>query len=1764
MTQEGAGNQVRLPTKDDYLKKRTIARGWIEKTCAKLETAVQQPDRIVLNDLLSEFDLRLSTLDKTQEDYEFEVDLENLAAEIAEASTYRDRCCTSKINGVKALSKLNETLEEEIASNHSSQSSGRENNVKLPKLTLPIFSGLVVEFPSFWEQFEAVIDSSDMPTITKFTYLRSFLSGDAKDSIAGLSLTERNYRVACEVLQKRFGRKQQIIFSHVQGLLNMTPLSKNASVTELRHMQDKLWNHVRSLESLDVTGEQYGVILTPLVLSRLTPDIRLEWARHSEDREDDLVFLLDFVNSEIENKERCSTIKNLYKTEKVQQNDSKIVDNVRSGTATALQAAAGQSRCEFCEKAHPTVRCWNFLKCSISEKKEKMRNKGLCFRCLTKGHMASGCDQPCSLCGGPHHKVICYDAKKESNSVKSVKKTEGSVTQSHTGVATLSAKQSNVDVVMQIMSVDVKGKNGTVKANILLDSGSDRTYVSRGLVQKLDPSFIRSELVSYASFGSGKANGEEMRNVYSLELYGSSQGQALISAIEVPVVCVPLSRKAIPEKLLNSFKRLQFVEDYSEDKTVSVDILVGLDYYWKLVKPESGVTESRDGLVALRTVFGWMLSGAVNGGNKSQISHPLLCIQDSDFRRIWDCDIVSDSEVTEPMLKDFKSNIKFTGDRYEVALPWNSPEKGAKLVDNFDAATLRLRSLTKKFERNPSLEKGYSEAIQEMVTTGVAEEVPPDEVFTDKPVFYLPHRPVVRESSSTTKIRPVFDASAKSHELSLNDCMETGPNLLPNLVEIMIRFRRWPIALVADIKKAFLQIAVRKEDVDYHRFLWEFEGRVRVMRLLRVPFGNKSSPFILNATIKHHLENYEPSRVVNELNTNLYVDDWLTGADSEVEARDMVKEASGIMKDAGMTLTKWGSNRSDVCDSYDLSAFETNESLKILGLKWFPSDDCFAFQGLEVDENLIITKRVVLSLVARLFDPLGLITPFSIFLKCIFQDLWKLGIGWDTEVPAEHRTKVLSWISDLEKLKSYRVSRPYTDRPWRKIASVQLHAFGDASEKAYGACVYLVTKSDDGIQKVSLVLSKARVAPVKRVTLPRLELLGALLASQLVEFVRKALELDKECCFCWTDSMVVLNWIRGDSFRWKPFVANRVSQIQEIVSPSHWSHCKGVENPADLVTRGVSASDLMNSDMWLSGPQMLKDLDKSSKFEFDSDVILDASEVPESVVSVDTVPTLVSVKGDSVKFLETERWSSFPKSIRVVGWILRFVRNLRSSKEDRKFSDLSFDELELAKSSLLKVVQRQEFPEEVKSLETGLPVRKDSPLYKLSPYIDKVGLLRVQGRLDFADLSDEEKHPIIIPKSHLAMVIVRFQHQLLKHAGVKSLMNSLRSSYWILGARSLCKQVRRACVSCRKLDAPPCTQAVAPLPTERVSKSSPFDVTGLDHGGPLFCVDHIGKKFYVLLFTCATTRAVHLELVDSLSAEATMLALRRFVARRGMPKTLMSDNAKGFQMAAELVVKFYGPESPNWKFIAPRAPWWGGWWERLIGLMKSALKRSLGKKSLAFNELETCLHEVEACINSRPLTSSGDDVDSVAALTPSHFLLGRSSWMKVDSPLVDSSVDDQELRSRFKCRQRQLDKFWKIWTEDYLRNLPPFRGIPSPGVKQGALVLIQGEQYNRLTWPLGVVRKVFPGKDNLVRTVEVKTSKGVLVRPIQRLRNLELVDVDELQPVLEVEEGVIPDDQNVTQSKVPDVNQNVTQAKAPEVNVSKSGRLIRKPKRFDE
>lgn len=1715
---------------------RASARRWVTRAVTRLNNVLGREDssKELIEQCLEEVSKRSSLLNSAQENVELFLDPTLIELDIDEAGTYVDT-----INDVTALARhklhaMSATESTQPESTTAVRPKQGEINHLLPKIEIPKFSGNFCDWPSFFDRFSALVHQSSLPTISKFTYLQSLLVGDAKQCIDGLSLTSDNYQTAIDILAERFGRRERIIFGHVQELLAIE-FKNTRNVQSLWNTFNRIQANVRSLESLGVDGTQYGLVLTPLIVSRLPQDLRLMWARESCQREDDLTFLLSFVRSEIENRERSQSFSIALMEgatphrEQRDQRDRRDHNREhyrgvnKQTTASALAQSSSKDsepECCFCENRHFSHKCNKLFSFDVDYLTTKIKEHRLCFICLKRGHMAKKCYQSCKKCNMKHNERFCVKVKgKDGSGEEGTENKKIDADQPFDAhVSFCKNKTTEKNTVLQTLKVNIKG----VPVIILFDSGSDRSFISSKAVTKIRPQFHGRESLKLSTFDSNRPSQKSERNIYAVDFETIGAEKQTLLLTEIDKICAPMFKPALPDEVLSHFRGLNLSEDIKLGNEITIDILIGQDYFWKLIKGNSCVSSS-SGLVAQETIFGpWVLSGSytssLNEGcsNISGLSRQFLCLTDipeSDFRKLWDldylgCDNGEKSDHKSRAMQKFSQQVKYVDNRYEVGLPWVDTKRCA-LEPNEGEALNRLDRLERKLSRDASLKAGYDAVFQTMEEVGIIEEVPASGKDTTNPVFYMPHRPVIKDSSLTTKIRPVFDASAVGpNGSSLNDCMDTGPNLLPLLSDILIRFRRNKIALTADIEKAFLQVGVKPEDRDVHRFFLRDGNRLRIMRFTRVPFGNRASPFLLNATISYHLSQYTGSKVIDELSQNMYCDDWLSGGDTEEEVLEMKAEASKIMDEASMKLCKWSSNSEQVtqCNESQRSFVDKSTEIppvKVLGISWNPKQDVFFFEGILIDPDVLVTKRVILSCIARVFDPLGLISPFIIVLKILFQEVWKLGLTWDEMVPADIRQRFSTWSEDLLSLQEITIPRCFVSLSWSEKQKVECHCFSDSSLKAYGAVVYLKVIESDGSTSVSLVLSKARVSPLKPVTLPRLELLGAVVGAQLIRSVMNTLKLPEGTkYYCWTDSMIVMQWIRSDPVKWKMFVSNRVTQIQELTAPESWHHCPGVKNPADCLTRGLTAREIKHNSLWLQGPSWLKDpVTLSDDNENDnSDLNEEAVEVKVCLARVEPV-------------LDLERWGEFSKAARVTGWILRFINNCRKGVPSNKSPDISPEELEIAKVKLLMHTQGVHFAEELDSLQKGGQVRKNSPLYKMNPFIDERGLLRMKGRLLFSDFSSDEKYPIIVPRSRLATLLVRREHISLKHAGVPQVMASLRGSYWILGLRSVAKRVKRQCVACQRFDSLPSSAPMAPLPRERLIQSHCFNTTGVDYAGPLFTVDFVGQKFYVLLFTCCVLRAIHIELCSSLSVSEFLLAFRRFVARRGMPSKVLSDNAKTFHAAARHLTDLFADKSPRWQFNTPRSPWRGGVWERLIRSVKQSLKKAVGNRNLSKIELETVLYEIESCINSRPLTYVSDDIDCLDVLTPSHFLLGRhgSHGGRCDAPerfVMSGSL----ARESFSLVGKRLDKFWEVWNKDYIRNLPVV-GISKKHcpIKTGSLVLISEDNHPRMAWPLARVVRLLPGRDGVIRTVELKTKRGVVVRPVQRLHVLEF-EHDSLAP----------------------------------------------------
>ena len=659
-----------------------------------------------------------------------------------------------------------------------------------------------------------------------------------------------------------------------------------------------------------------------------------------------------------------------------------------------------------------------------------------------------------------------------------------------------------------------------------------------------------------------------------------------------------------------------------------------------------------------------------------------------------------------------------------------------------------------------------------------------------------------------------------------------------------------------------------------------------------------------------------------------------------------------------------------------------------------------------------------------------------------------------------------------------------------------MHGFCDASASAYGAVIYLVEIKS---RKSVVVTSKSKVSPLKSTSIPRLELLGAVVLSRLIGRVKNALSrvVGIESVNCWTDSMVVLHWLNGGKDL-KQFVKNRIKTIMEKTEGVVWRHCPGKENPADLLSRGITSRLELYDGRWFCGPKWLG---------------LNSSHWPEQKLMIDTESerlireevkvskTLVS-QSISKDLIDSNRFSKYDRLVRSVAWVFRFVHNVRKG-DSKKHGRLAVDEFHNAELLVLRNSQLGLDSGRLNDLEKSLKVQ-----------LNEDGLLETIGRLEEASSCSR----ILIPrKSHLATLLVMAAHEKVKHLGTAATLSELRSRFWITQGRQFVKKTLRNCFVCIKAHGK-CFSSPeeGALPSFRVAQHvSAFENVGLDYLGPLYVRNRESRqehKIWVALFTCATSRAIHLEIVNNMSTDAFLSAFRRFCGRRGTPSLLVSDNAKTFVAAHKYLLKLSKDSTVldhlsslkiQWKFILEKSPWWGGFWERMVKLTKDALKKTLGKAQVCLEGLHTVLVEIEAVMNSRPLTYVGAD-DSRECLTPSHLVCGK----RIIS-LPSGTRFSENLHDNYHHLIKVLSDARERWFKEYLTELRCYHCHQKKDTKHpevGDLVLVSETKTKRQNWKVGKVTKLIIGRKGIVRGAEVKMGvdhKTVLRRPLELLYPLE-------------------------------------------------------------
>ncbi|XP_073835822.1 uncharacterized protein [Musca autumnalis] len=1586
---------------------------------------------------------------------------------------------------MKLLKKSRGSESAEMSLMNASMACGSSSS-RLPSLKLPKFDGKYSEYKRFITAFNNMVnDNPAISLIEKFNYLLNCLSGPALAVVEPFQVCEENYEKALNRLEERYDNKVLIFLEHIESLFNVPKMQKSDSVS-LRHLIDTVSVVRGSLLSLGSEADVMNAILVHMVLSKLDSD-----TKENYDEKQDFKSLPSWDLCYELLSRRCqfleSHIKRTEVTEKVVVNKPKSNTRFNRSAHTFVNS---NSNCCYCNSSeHNISTCSSFANIVVSERFNFVKRSGHCINCLRKGHMVSKCPSKsrCRVCNSAHHTLLHISSSPEqpttsnSNGISQ----QPSTSSNPVSFVARSFKRAIIPTAVILMK-DNCGTFQPVRA--LLDSCSELNFISEETAKRLKLKF-RPFSQEISGFG-------EVRTAikFSVDATIKSRSSPFQWSSNFAVTKTISSRQ--PGEFLNTsqWKIPQNIElaDPLFYKPQRIDVLLSAEVFFDLLL--DGRISLGNGLPCLtNTVFGWIVGGSspsLTNSNSLTCNLTVSTLEDQNMddllKRFWEVEEYSKSPATfteeEQACKDhFLQNSRFDSDgRVVVRLPFKkSPEC---LGNSLEMARRRFLSLERRLERDSTLKSMYEEFMQEYVSLG---HMSPYSRSLDNSHYVIPHHCVLKPHSITTKLRVVFDASARSSSNhSLNDILMVGPTIQQDLITTLFSFRLHKYALTADISKMYRQFRIDDQDRRFQLVLWRTNknDELQVFQLNTVTYGLSAAPFLAIRSLFLIADRYKTSHPSGSevLRQDLYVDDVLTGADN-IEALALKRdELIQILKWHGMELAKWNSNHASLTSNDDTEIIiktSDNDITKTLGMSWKPQQDVFLYR-FELPDDL-----------------LGILSPIIIRCKILLQELWVQNIGWDD--PLNDHLKAL-WFQikdDLSFIHQIEVPRYVLTSPDR---IGEIHGFADASQRAYGCCIYYRV-SENGMYKSTLLIAKSKVAPIKAQSLPRLELCAAVLLSETWLKIKPKIENFVSSLHFWTNSKIVLQWLKLHSSTLNCFVANRISKLQEDTRNVFWRHVPTKSNPADIVSRGCSAQELSNT-IWFLGPSFLQE---------------DVSNWPGTEEEF----TLDVPKPQPVK-----RMSSRTFSISIL--------HIIKCPVDRSLKPIDVvhvppSELEDAFWKTVSLVQQSCYASDLQALEKGNVVQPS--LQKLTPFLHKmeigtkeINILRVGGRLANAEIPLDARFPALLPKDHrFVKLYVEYLHRMHLHAGPKVLLGILRQKIWIVNAREVVRKVVRNCVHCFHYKPKLLGQIMGNLPIDRLRAQRPFLVTGVDFCGPFMTSYRIrGKspyKTYIAVFVCFSSKATHLELVSDLSANNFILCLKRFVGRRGIPQKLFCDNATNFVGAhnklKELKESFFKDEvvqkmksvccqmGLEFNFIPPRAPHFGGLWEAAVKSTKTLLIKNMSESYLTFEELQTLIVEIEAILNSRPIASMSNDPNDGEALTPGHLLIG-SSLVAIPEKTIE--VDKPSLLTRWQRISYLKQQFWHMWSRDYLLSLQQrskwFK--EEENVKEGQLVVVHEDNTPPQPWLLARVAKSIPGRDGKVRVVELKTKNGSCCRPIHKVSPL--------------------------------------------------------------
>ncbi|XP_064653297.1 uncharacterized protein LOC135503579 [Lineus longissimus] len=986
----------------------------------------------------------------------------------------------------------------------------------LPKTSMMTFSGDPRQFWMFMRRFNSCIGDTTVDDSAKLNCLFELCKGKAAAVIQPCAIMDprKGYIRALELLKERFGNEYQISEACVKHVTE-GPVIKGTDSTALQDLADEVSSCSETLQAMNCIGEIDTRSRVVQIVERLPLFLKSRWRKLAVDKVvKDKVYpgIQELVNF-LQRVAREANDPVFGVTKPSEQDCSKKDGRTAGGkpqdyvqwkarshtTGEAKNLAKANMKCYICESTHRLLDCPVWKSAAVPRRWSLAKEKRLCYRCLAGNHMGKNCPRgnTCNVngCGKSHHFHLHEDRPSPKSKADPANNANSSF-----GTSDF---QPNVpiQVVLRTVPVWLVGPGGKrVLINALLDEGSDTSYVRADVVTALGISGTKENL-KIASIADCVSLDSQKVEVQLESIDGSTVRKMKIWTMSDMCRKLPIQNWNHHKTKFDHIADLEF-PTASGRKTV--DVLIGSDY------PELGIAlEERIGKpgepVARRTPLGWTCVGPLPLINVHQTTtnftmsfHATHESTDQQLQKLWDQDVIGEvhEDIYTPedkmVIEKTKSSIRKLPDRFEVGIPWR--EDPPDLKYNRIVAERRLRSLEASLMRRPEVAKRYKEAFEATVEKGYITKISSEKA--QEPGWYLPHFAVIRDDKQTTKVRIVYDAAAAYEGTSLNQKMFPGPKLQRDILEILLKFRLKPVALIGDIKEMFNQVSMAEKDRKFHRLLWRHldpTAPIEVYEASRLVFGDAASPFLAQFVTKHQAEAMreqypEAAEVVLKA---IYIVDVIDSLEDDDEARRMRQDLQAVLKPAGFTIRRWCSNRLAVLEGLDESEQASGvnleesvlPSVKTLGVEWDAASDTFTFI-LSSTEQTITTKRQILSRNATIFDLFQFLAPVVIRGKIALQECWLRGIGWDDDLPDDIQTRLDQWIGELQRVNEIHIPRCYRNRPVEDIVKMALHTFTDASRLAYGAVAYLRYQYTDGEIGISMVAAKFKVAPLKNVSIP--------------------------------------------------------------------------------------------------------------------------------------------------------------------------------------------------------------------------------------------------------------------------------------------------------------------------------------------------------------------------------------------------------------------------------------------------------------------------------------------------------------------------------------------------------------------------------------------------------------------------------------------------------------------------------------------------------